>query len=130
MSNIYDDVELLQSQMTTVLNLLTDSGWLDLPLSTGIAAYNEAQKPRYRKVGKTVFLTGVLKGVTGSDVTIATLPSGYTPSKRAIIPIACVGQMIGKISIDTDGSIVLNRTTVEPVIAENWHSIACNFNVD
>lgn len=108
----------------------TDSGWLDLPLATGIAAYNEPQKPRYRKIGKTVFLTGVLKGVTASDVTIATLPSGYRPSKRVIIPIACVGQMIGKISIDTDGSIVLNRTTVEPVIAENWHSIACNFNVD
>lgn len=105
----------------------SDSGWLDLPLASGITAYNESQKPRYRRVGKTVFLSGVIKGVTASDVTVATLPNGYRPSKRVIVPIACVGQMIGKVSIDTDGSIILNRTTVEPVIAENWHSIACCF---
>lgn len=109
---------------------LTDTGWLDLPLADGITAYSEGQKPRYRRVGKEVFVSGVLKGATATNQTVATLPSGYRPSKKVMFPIACVGQMIGKISIETSGEIILNRTTVEPVLAENWHSIACSFNVD
>ncbi len=108
---------------------LIDSGWLDLPLATGISAYNEAQKPRYRKIGNEVFLSGVMKGVTASDTVVATLPAGYRPEKRVILPIACVGQMLAKISIDTNGSITFNRSTVEPVITENWHSIACVFSI-
>jgi hypothetical protein len=109
---------------------LTDSGWLDLPLATGITAYSDAQKPRYRKIGNTVFLNGVYKGAVGENVTVATLPTGYRPAKKAILATASVGQMFSKISIETNGEIVLNRTTVEPIVAENWHSIACCFEVD
>jgi len=109
---------------------LFDSGWIDLPLATGITAYSEAQKPRYRKIGKTVFLTGVYKGATMQNEVIATLPSGYRPQKKCILATASVGTMFGKISIETNGEIILNRTTFEPIIAENWHSIACTFEVD
>lgn len=107
----------------------TDSGWLDLPLATGITAYSDAQKPRYRKIGKEVFLSGVYKGAVGENITIATLPAGYRPAKKTIVACASVGQMFSKISIETSGEMVLNRTTVEPIIAENWHSIACNFAI-
>lgn len=108
---------------------LIDSGWIDLPLATGILAYNEEQKPRCRRIGNEVFLSGVMKGVTASDTVVATLPEGYRPIKRVILPIACVGQMFGKISIDTNGSITFNRSTVEPVVDINWHSIACSFSI-
>lgn len=107
-----------------------DSGWVDLPMASGITAYSDAQKPRCRRIGKEVMVCGVFKGAVGTDVTIATLPVNFRPAKKHILPIASVGQMIGKISVETDGSIVLNRTTVEPIIAENWHSIACSFCVD
>lgn len=109
---------------------LIDTGWIDLPLATGITAYSEGQKPRYRRVGNEVFLSGVLKGVTERDQVIAILPANYKPSKKVMLPIACVGQMLGKISIETNGEIILNRTTVEPVVVENWHSIACSFNIN
>ena len=109
---------------------MTDSGWIDLPLASGITAYSEAQKPRYRKIGKTVFLSGVYKGVTSENTTIATLPSGYRPTYKVILPTFSVGQIASKISIETSGAIVLNRTTIEPVVAENWHSIACCFESD
>lgn len=112
-----------------ITTALTDSGWLDLPLSTGITAYSDAQKPRYRKIGNEVFLSGVYTGAVGQNLTIATLPSGYRPTKKIILPCASVGQMFSKISIETNGEIVLNRTTVEPIIAENWHSIACSFTL-
>lgn len=106
---------------------LNDSGWLDLTLADGITAYSDAQKPRYRKIGNEVFLSGVYKGAAAENVTIATLPSGYRPSKKVIVACASVGQMFSKISIETNGEIVLNRTTIEPVVAVNWHSIACSF---
>ena len=109
---------------------LVDSGWIDLTLVNGAEAYSEAQKPRYRRVGKEVFIAGVFKGVTASNTTIATLPSGYRPSKKVLFAVAAVGQIISRISIDTDGTIAYNRSTYEPIIAENYHSIACTFNVD
>lgn len=106
------------------------SDWADLTLNSGLTAYSEEQKPRYMKVGKTVFIAGVLKGLTANDTAIATLPSGYRPSKRLILPVASVGQMISKISITTDGVITYNRSTIEPISAVNWHSIACSFVTD
>lgn len=105
----------------------SDSGWIDLPLAAGITAYSDEQKPRYRKIGKTVYLSGVLKGITERDQVVAILPTGYRPTVKLILPVACVGQMFGKITINTNGTIVMNRTTVEPVLAENWHSIATSF---
>lgn len=106
---------------------LTDSGWLDLPLADGITAYSDAQKPRYRKIGNEVFLSGVYKGATAENQVIATLPSGYRPTKKVIVACASVGIIFSKVSIETNGEIVLNRTTIEPVAAVNWHSIACSF---
>lgn len=108
---------------------LTDSGWIDLPLTTGITAYSDAQKPRYRKIGNEVFLSGVYKGVEGENVTIATLPSGYRPTKKIIVACASVGQIFSKLSIETNGEIIYNRASIEPIAAVNWHSIACSFTV-
>jgi len=109
---------------------LVDSGWIVLPLNNGITAYSEDQKPRYRRVGKEVFISGVFKGVTASNTDVATLPAGYRPSKKIIIAVGAVGQIITRISIDTTGVISYNRSTIEPIIAENYHSLACSFNVD
>jgi hypothetical protein len=108
---------------------VTDSGWLDLPLATGITAYSDAQKPRYRKIGNEVFLSGVYKGVTASNITIATLPEGFRPTKKIIFTAAAVGQIFDKFEITTSGEIVYNRSTLEPITEINWHSIACNFAI-
>lgn len=104
--------------------------WTDLPLASGISAYSESQKPRYMRTNKTVFISGVISGLTTNDTVIATLPSGFRPAKRVILPIASIGQMLSKISIDTDGTITYNRSTIEPIAAVNWHSIACCFEVN
>ena len=106
-----------------------DSGWLDLPLAAGISAYSDAQKPRYRRIGNEVFLSGVLTGITATNSTVATLPSDCRPTHKKILPCASVGVMFAKYSIETNGEIVFNRSTIEPVAAENWHSIACSFSI-
>lgn len=104
--------------------------WTDLPLASGISAYSEAQKPRYMRTNKTVFLSGVITGLTEHDTVIATLPSGFRPAKKVIVPIASIGQIISRMSIDTDGTVSYNRSTIEPIIAANWHSIACCFEAN
>lgn len=108
---------------------LIDSGWINLTLENGATAYSDGQKPRYRKIGNEVFLSGVYKGVSGTNVTIATLPNGYRPTNKVIAACASVGQMFSKISIETDGRIILNRSSIEPIGVENWHSIACSFSL-
>lgn len=107
-----------------------NSDWIDLSLATGISAYSEAQKPRYCRIGNIVFLSGVFTGVTASNTVVATLPVKYRPSKKVIIACASVGQIFSRLTIDTNGIITYNRSTIEPVIAENYHSIACSFYVE
>lgn len=106
---------------------LKHTDWTDLPLASGITAYSEAQKPRYMRSNKTIFLSGVVKGLTEHDSLIGTLPSGFRPAKKVIFSIASVGQIISKMSVETDGRVVYNRSSMEPIVAENYHSIACCF---
>ena len=108
---------------------LSVTEWADLPLASGITAYSDDQKPRYRRIGNEVFVCGVFKGATAENQTIATLPAGFRPNKKHIVASASVGQMFAKYSIGTNGEIVLNRTTVEPIIAENWHSVVFSFSI-
>lgn len=131
-ASIYDDVDELQRQVAEInerlADVTTDTGWIDIPLASGITAYSEEQAPRCRKIGKDVFLSGVLRGVTAKDQTVATLPVGFRPSKKVMFAVCSVGQMFTKMTVNTNGTIVLNRSSIEPVEAINWHSIACDFS--
>lgn len=129
-ANIYDEVDALQGKVAELENLTRDTGWLEIPLATGITAYSDEQAPRYRKIGKDVFLSGVLRGVTAKDQTVATLPVGFRPSKKVMFAVCSVGQMFTKMTVNTNGTIILNRSSIEPVEAINWHSIACNFSTN
>ena len=106
-----------------------DSGWLDLPLTGDVIAFNEEQKPRYRRVGKMVFLSGVVKNISAFNTVIATLPVNYRPSKKIIIAEPSTGVKFSRISILTTGVITYEQSSDNTVAAGNWHSIACCFNV-
>lgn len=58
-----------------------DSGWLALPLASGITAQsaNSAYTPQYRKIGNVVYIEGCVKGATANNTVLATLPTGYRP---------------------------------------------------
>lgn len=133
-ASIYDDVAELQTKVAaleTELNTVThDTGWYTLELLNDVQAYNEAQKPMYRRIGKTVFLAGVFKNVTADNLQIAILPVGFRPSKKVILPFASMGQRINRMEILTDGTIQYSRSTIEPTVATNWHSIAGCFSVN
>lgn len=130
MSTIYEDVATLQEQMAAVQSQISDTGWLDLPLAEGITQYNEEQKPRYRRIGNEVFLSGVFKGVTANNTAVGTLPEGFRPSKKIMYAVPSVSQCMSRLSISADGVITHERATVEPLSVTNWHSIACIFTID
>ena len=129
MSNIYDDVADLQTRVAALESRTEDSGWHTLPLASGITAYSADQTPCYRRIGSQVFLTGVFKGVEESNFVIATLPEGYRPAKKVILPFASIGQKINRMEVLPDGIIRYSRSTIEPTTAVNWHSIACSFSI-
>lgn len=94
-TSIYDDVEQLQadvsqlqSDMTQVQADITalqgaqqDSGWINLTLNTGWTMNDyAAEVPQYRKIGKTVYLRGLVNATAAASSIIATLPAGYRPS--------------------------------------------------
>lgn len=58
-----------------------DTGWIDLPLASGITEYGAAAQYdcMYRKIGNIVYVIGCVKGITANNTPIATLPVNYRP---------------------------------------------------
>jgi hypothetical protein len=107
-----------------------DSGWIDLTLTGDVIAFNEEQKPRYRRIGKEVFITGVVKNISEFNTVIATIPVNYRPSKKIIIAVPSTATKFSRISIQTTGVITYEQSSDNIVGTGNWHSIACSYNVD
>lgn len=107
-----------------------DSGWLDLPLSGDVIAFNDEQKPRYRRIGKEVFISGVVKNISAFNTIIATIPVNFRPSKKIIIAVPSTATKFSRISINTNGNIIYEQSNDDIVGVGNWHSVACNFNVE
>lgn len=107
-----------------------DSGWLDLTLQNNVLAFNDEQKPQYRRLGKTVLLRGVVKSVTAFETVIATLPANYRPAKRVIFATPSTSTKFSRISVNTDGRIIYEQNNEDAVTSGNWHSITCMFSVD
>lgn len=140
--NIYDAVEQLETEMTSVLAALptlqaavSDSGWNALPLSEGVEAYATTQIPQYRKIGKVVFIRGAVKGITATG-TIATLPAGYRPA--ATMPfVQNTSQrsgpftMVARYTINNAGAINLESVSDGATLAaDKWFPIATSFTID
>lgn len=64
-----------------VRSLEADTGWIDIPLYSGVEEFNAYNKPKYRRVGKVVYIRGAVKGKpTNENKIIGTLPSGLRPT--------------------------------------------------
>lgn len=104
LQGIYEDVALLQSQVAqlqlqvaqlqaqmltaqstieTLQDSTNDTGWVNLPLSDGVQAYSEELRPKYRRIGKEVFLSGVIKGITEANTVLGLLPEGFRPVRQS-----------------------------------------------
>lgn len=128
MADIYTRVDDLEEQVASLTEQLTglsvsDSGWLDLTMLNGVLAYNEAQKPQYRKINNVVYLRGVIKNVLTFPTNIAILPEGFRPSKRLILSGISNGTNPLRYEIETTGHVNLVHNNNTPVVENNHYSL-------
>ena len=93
-----------------------DTGWISAVslLKSGFAQHSASDPPVYRKVGKTVRLSGAVTPtatISGSDdeVTIYTLPAGYRPSASCYSLCQGSGNAIWLCGVTTDGAVTFSR---------------------
>lgn len=114
--------------------LVNGTGWLDLPLASGITQYSTATqyKCQYRKIGNQVFVRGCIKGVTANNTTIATLPTGYRPTTTARYVNGYNAVKGGTIlAYETDGDIIfVGYTSGTSVANTDFIYIQTSFFVD
>lgn len=132
MANIYDDVEALKERVAALeANVPADSGWLDLPLTTGITAHSATNFPcRYRKIGNRVYVCGCVVGVTAMDTVVATLPEGFRPSKSFYNVTATNAGKTDTFNVRNNGEVKLVGTTLEALYADQYHFITTHFLTD
>lgn len=106
--------------------LATDSGWTALTLAGAWTNFGAPyQTARYRKVGGSVFVEGLVVPEAG---TIATLPVGYRPAADLVFAVAQGGPGISRVDITSAGAISLNGTLAGAPSA-NYLSITLSFAV-
>ena len=93
---------------------LADSGWVDLTLTGNFYNFDNSNRVQYRKVGKTVQITGlpVLNAYPSAlmELAIGTLPSGYRPSRD--VSFVCELKDDAKLwtcTIKSTGDVTFNR---------------------
>lgn len=74
----------------------SDSGWENLPLNSDVASYSSASsRPKYRKIGKEVFVRGTVTltydTTYGVNTTFATLPVYFRPGNVVEMPVSVSG---------------------------------------
>lgn len=86
-----------------------DTGWQELTLEAGVTAHDAtfAVTPRYRRIGKHVYVRGhVNTSVPSGGRLIAVLPEGFRVPEGTHYDFAeCGGQRIGRIYTDSNGKI-------------------------
>lgn len=116
-----------------VYEMTADSGWKTLPLASGITPNSDAVIPQYRKIGEAVYLRGGIKGITGDNVTIGTLPAGYRPTRvfHFLQNKTASGNvpMVARWKIESDGDIVMSFCEDQPE-ATHWFALDTSFLVN
>ena len=121
-------------------DLPSDSGWVNVPLNTGLVSQYGSSSPalRCRKFGPVITVAGILKAnyaftPTGDEShRLATLPSGYRPSYNHNVVMQGSGSNRWTCSIRPNGNMYIarytNNTTVNNQVPANaWLNILVTF---
>lgn len=91
------------------LPLMTDSGWVNITLGSGITAVSYIGA-RVRKIGSMVNVVMGVTGATAAFQTLGTLAQGYRPTKKINLAARYYNSPTAAISIGTDGTIKVLQT--------------------
>lgn len=97
----------LEEKIELLNGKLEDSGWVDCTLGTNISIDNpENGKPKVRKIGNMVILSGTIKSnTTWSDhEALIKIPDGYRPKKYERFICAATGQYMHRLDIPPSGT--------------------------
>lgn len=113
----------------------TDTGWLPLTLTNGVQAYSTSYTPYYKFINNngdlTLKLKGAIKGVTGNNTVIATLPSNIVSQITNVIPfvqntsIKNSNATTARWAIQTNGDIRMENVSYASnlMTADDWYPI-------
>lgn len=99
----------LTAAARTVDSFTTDSGWVNLTLSSGISAISYVGA-RVRKIGNVVNIVFGVTGATKAFQQLATIPYGYRPSYELNVCARYVNSPNACISISSSGAIKILAT--------------------
>ena len=124
--NITNDGGVIKDLDGNILAYGGDSGWQDLKpfLTNGWVEYSTAYALRYRKIGNVVFLEGLVKDGTESNVLI--LPTGLRPTKT--IYFSTAGCRNSNVTDDHKALEISSTGNVNPITySTDWTSIQCMY---
>lgn len=119
-----DNLNHMDQGIADAHDLLEDSGWIDVTdFGKNITYYDPYNRPRYRKIGKVVYLQGYAKttaqfpAAVGNKVTLFTLPVGYRPVRE--ITAVCQGSGMNRwvFQIGINGEATMDRYGTNEAVA-------------
>ena len=107
--NEYNTSETVSYSANYINELTADTGWLPLPLASGISAQSasSAYTPQYRKIGNIVYIEGCVKGATANNTVLATLPVGFRPVHTMRYMTGRSGEANAVMGLSTNGELVV-----------------------
>ncbi len=102
-----------------------DTGWLDIPLATGVSSTSHVGKPQMRKVGNVVYLRGSITGIPTFDTLIGILPAEFRPTALSYGAGRAQGARIATYAVFPGGDLNLVITNDS---SYNLTYYAFNFN--
>lgn len=115
-----------------------DTGWIQMQLTSSFKNYSDQSKQEYRRIGKEVYLRGVMSPaatIPGSvnEVTITTLPEGFHPTRPE--GQVCQGSMKNTwyLSVNSDGVVAFSRygtTSTAAAEPSAWLPFSFSYSLD
>lgn len=125
----------LVAAVNEVADFVDDTGWIDIPLNSGVVEGLYCGKPQYRKVGNQVFLRGSCSFTKGaSAITLAVLPEGIRPPAIVYKMAAVGGTRIMRLLVNNNGNLSVDwiynigGSAVQEEI--HWCDLNLNYWVD
>ena len=105
---------LLKNDGTIDSNVTSDSDWVDLTLTGNFYNFDSSNKVQYRKVYKTVQITGLpvlnANPTANTELTIGTLPTGFRPARDVSFVCECKDDdKLWSCTVKSNGDVTFNR---------------------
>ncbi|NFA44537.1 hypothetical protein EXM65_18780 [Clostridium botulinum] len=108
--------------------LVDDTGWIDLPLESGITI-DSGLTPRYRKVNNQVFVDGSVKGIDSKNKVVGILPVGFRPTSNHYYSGFTNGFSPTAMTLASNGNISVQGNYGDQYTINNFAIICTNFMI-